>query len=67
MWIGTRALRRISPMNLSRVASGRPQTAEALLRCRYSSDMEEIANARHGDVIAYASALAMVRDANIRR
>jgi hypothetical protein len=43
------------------VASGQPQTAEALLRCRYTSDMEEIANARHGDVIAYASALAMVR------
>lgn len=43
------------------VASGQPQTAEALVRCRYSGDMEEIANARHGDVIAYASALAMVR------
>jgi hypothetical protein len=43
------------------VASRQPQTAEALVRCRYSSDMEEIANARHGDVIAYASALAMVR------
>lgn len=42
-------------------ASQQPQTASATLRCRYSDDVEEIANARHGDVIAYASALAMVR------
>jgi hypothetical protein len=43
------------------VASGKPQTAEATIRCRYSANVEEIANTRHGDVIAYASALAMVR------
>ena len=43
------------------VASGRDQEAHATLRCRYSADVEEIANARHGDVIAYASGLAMVR------
>ncbi len=43
------------------VASGKDQKAEATLRCRYSADVEEIANARHGDVIAYASGLAMVR------
>lgn len=43
------------------VASGKPQTAETTLRARYSSDVEEIANSRHGDVIAYASAMAMVR------
>jgi hypothetical protein len=42
-------------------ASGQPQTAEATLHCRYSNDIERIAAARHGDVIAYASALAMVR------
>ncbi len=43
------------------VASGQPHTAFATLRCRYSNDVEQIARARHGDVIAYASALAMVR------
>jgi hypothetical protein len=43
------------------VATGLPQTARAVLHCRYSADVEEIAEARHGDVIAYASALAMVR------
>ena len=32
-----------------------------MLKCRYSNDVDEIANARNGDVIAYASALAMVR------
>jgi hypothetical protein len=43
------------------VASGRAETASATIRCRYSADVEEISRARHGDVIAYASALAMVR------
>jgi hypothetical protein len=37
------------------------ETAYATIRCRYSDDVEEISRARHGDVIAYASALAMVR------
>jgi hypothetical protein len=41
--------------------SGRAESAHATLRCRYSDDVEQIARARHGDVIAYASALAMVR------
>jgi hypothetical protein len=43
------------------VASGHAERATATIKCRYSADVEEIANARHGDVIAYASALAMVR------
>jgi hypothetical protein len=42
-------------------ASGTEQKAQAMLKCRYSNDVVEIANARNGDVIAYASALAMVR------
>jgi len=42
-------------------AAGQPLTAKATLPCRYSSDVAEIAESRHGDVIAYASALAMVR------
>jgi hypothetical protein len=43
------------------VHGGRDETARATIRCRYSNDVEQIARARHGDVIAYASALAMVR------
>jgi hypothetical protein len=43
------------------VASGHLEKATATIRCRYSADVEEIARARNGDVIAYASALAMVR------
>jgi hypothetical protein len=43
------------------VASGERLAARQAIRCRYSNDVERIANARHGDVIAYASALAMVR------
>jgi hypothetical protein len=43
------------------VASGKPESAETTLKMRYSNDVEKIADSRHGDVIAYASALAMVR------
>jgi hypothetical protein len=43
------------------VGSGQAETAQATIHCRYSADVQEIAEARHGDVIAYASALAMVR------
>jgi hypothetical protein len=43
------------------VESGHAQSAHTTIRCRYSDDVEEISRARHGDVIAYASALAMVR------
>ncbi|HSN96679.1 MAG TPA: vWA domain-containing protein [Candidatus Nanopelagicales bacterium] len=42
-------------------ASGERLSSRSVMRCRYSSDVEKIADARHGDVIAYASALAMVR------
>jgi hypothetical protein len=42
-------------------ATGEPLTAGARLAARYSNDVEAIASSRHGDVIAYASALAMVR------
>jgi hypothetical protein len=41
--------------------SGSPLAAEASLRLRYSEDIEAMASSRHGDVIAYASGLAMVR------
>jgi len=43
------------------VKSGHDETAGATIKCKYSSDVEEIAHSRNGDVIAYASALAMVR------
>jgi hypothetical protein len=42
-------------------ASGAAETAQTTLRCRYAADVEQIADSRRGDVIAYASALAMVR------
>jgi hypothetical protein len=42
-------------------ATGERQTAEATLRCRYTDSVTQLANNRHGDVIAYASGLAMVR------
>jgi len=43
------------------VASGKWLTAQRTLGGKYADDVERIASARHGDVIAYASALAMVR------
>jgi hypothetical protein len=43
------------------LASNKALSSQAVVRARYSIDVEKIANARHGDVIAYASALAMVR------
>jgi len=43
------------------VRSGQWMTAEKTITARYADDVEAIASARHGDVIAYASALSMVR------
>lgn len=43
------------------VASGERLSSKSVIHCRYSSDVGRIADSRHGDVIAYASALAMVR------
>lgn len=42
-------------------ATGAWLTANTTLAARYDDDVERIARARHGDVIAYASALSMVR------
>ena len=42
-------------------ATGRWLTANSTFGGRYDDDVERIARARHGDVIAYASALSMVR------
>lgn len=42
-------------------ATGTPLSASSTIRGLYSNDIERIAKSRHGDVIAYASALAMVR------
>ncbi len=41
--------------------TGRRFRSSATVGLRYSDDVEVLANRRHGDVIAYASALAMVR------
>src|SRR5690606_18215080 len=44
-------------------AQGQPtySRSQATLGLRYTNDIEVLANRRHGDVIAYAYALAMVR------
>jgi hypothetical protein len=47
-----------------RDGAGNAHRATTSIRCRYSNDVEAIAGSRHGDVIAYASALAMVRRLN---
>lgn len=41
--------------------SGTERTLSARLPCTYDDDIERIAKSRHGDVIAYASALATLR------
>ncbi|MCA9591363.1 MAG: hypothetical protein KC657_38975 [Myxococcales bacterium] len=40
---------------------GGPRLIEAKLPCVYDDDIERIAESRHGDVIAYASAMATLR------
>jgi hypothetical protein len=60
-WVPGEALDLTLTATYRDVRSNRIETAHATLRCRYSDDVEQIARARHGDVIAYASALAMVR------
>ena len=42
-------------------ATGRRLQAQAAFRLKYVQDIETLANRRHGDVIAYASGLAMVK------
>lgn len=42
-------------------ATGKWHSADSTFGGRYDDDVERIAGARHGDVIAYASALSMVR------
>lgn len=43
------------------LAYGGPRSFSAHVPCVYDDDIERIATSRHGDVIAYASALATVR------
>lgn len=60
-WVPGEPLELTVAANYRDAASGLPQTAYTTISCRYSADVEAIADARRGDVIAYASALAMVR------
>jgi hypothetical protein len=60
-WVPGEALELTVTATYRDVKSGHDEVAQATIRCRYSDDVEEIAHARNGDVIAYASALAMVR------
>lgn len=43
------------------VRAGGPRTIAAQVPCVYDDDVERIAETRHGDVIAYASAMATLR------
>ncbi len=53
---------RVSAHYKSMLEDGQPQREmRASIPCTYDDDIERIANSRHGDVIAYASALATLR------
>jgi hypothetical protein len=60
-WVPGEPLDLTVTANYRDTASGLPQSAFTTIHCRYSADIEAIADARRGDVIAYASGLAMVR------
>jgi hypothetical protein len=61
VWVPGEPLELVVTATYRDVASGERLTARTVLKARYSAEVAEIASARHGDVIAYASALAMVR------
>jgi hypothetical protein len=53
---------RVSAHYKSMLEDGQPlREMRASIPCTYDDDIERIANSRHGDVIAYASALATLR------
>jgi hypothetical protein len=53
---------RVSAHYRSMLENGQPlREMRASIPCTYDDDIERIANSRHGDVIAYASALATLR------
>ncbi len=61
VWVPRESMEVKVSMRYRDVATGAWMTAESTMQGRYEDDVEHIASSRHGDVIAYASALAMVR------
>jgi hypothetical protein len=61
VWVPGEPLELTVTVRYRDAASGLWLTANTTLAARYDDDVERIARARHGDVIAYASALSMVR------
>ncbi|HZF48681.1 MAG TPA: hypothetical protein VE093_08535 [Polyangiaceae bacterium] len=61
VWVPGEPLELTVTASYTDAATGEPLSASSTIRGRYSNDIERIAKSRHGDVIAYASGLAMVR------
>ncbi|HLM72233.1 MAG TPA: hypothetical protein VK459_06070, partial [Polyangiaceae bacterium] len=64
VWVPGEPLELTVTATYTDAATGQLLSASSTIHGRYSNDIERIAKSRHGDVIAYASALAMVRRLN---
>lgn len=60
-WVPGEAFRFTVTAHVDDLAWGGPRDFTAEVPCVYDDDIESIAKSRHGDVIAYASALATLR------
>jgi hypothetical protein len=60
-WVAGEPLQLTVTASYTHRTTGDQLGARAVIECEYSSEVERIATRRHGDVIAYASGLAMVR------
>ena len=60
-WVAGEPFRFTVHARYREATSGAERTMTAELPCTYDDDIERIAKSRHGDVIAYASALATLR------
>lgn len=60
-WVPNEEFRFTVTARVDDLAYGGPRTFTAEVPCVYDDDIERIAKSRHGDVIAYASAMATLR------
>ena len=60
-WVPSEEFRFTVTARVDDLAWGGPRSFSAEIPCVYDDDIERIARSRHGDVIAYASALATLR------
>jgi hypothetical protein len=60
-WVPNEAFRFTVSAHVDDLAWGGPREFRAEVPCIYDDDIERIAKSRHGDVIAYASAMATLR------